>query len=106
MKDMKLKEEQAEAETLEAQEHIKPRYPYGLSLELNNESLEILKKKYSDFEAEEEFILKARVKVTSTSCYETMGSESQSCVRLQITELEMNQENYIEKRANKIYKKK
>ena len=105
MKDMKLKPAQAEAETVEAMEHIKPRYPWGLSFELNNESLEILKRKYSDFEVEGELKLTAIVVVTSTSCNETMNSDPQECVRLQITEMDLVGENRMEKQARKIYKK-
>ena len=103
---MKLEPKESEKETVEAMEHERPMYPWGLCITLNNESLAILKKKYSDFEPEEEIMLKARLVVTSTSCHDMMGSEKQESVSLQITEMELSQEGYIEKRANKIYKKK
>jgi hypothetical protein len=62
-----------------------PRYPWGLCIQLDNDSLEKLGLDLP--EVGEEMTLTATVKVTSVSSNETEGSNPSKSVSLQITDM-------------------
>lgn len=65
-----------------------PEYPYGLSIDLSDESL--AKLGITDLpKVGAEMVINARVVVTSTSSYETQGGEPDKRVCLQITDMEL-----------------
>lgn len=64
-----------------------PAYPWGLTVRLDNDSLEKLEEDAGDYKAGDELLLVARVTVAETSTRQTLvGGKSQS-LELQITEL-------------------
>lgn len=65
-----------------------PQYPYGLCLDLNDDALEKLGMKTLPAVGTE-MSLMARVVVTRTSAYQTQGNESETCLGLQITDMEL-----------------
>lgn len=62
-----------------------PRYPWGLSLSLDEESLEKLGITGELPAVGAELVLSAKVKVTSVSSHEVDGSKTRESVSLQIT---------------------
>lgn len=84
MVSMKLDKQAAESVVADAPEP--PAYPYGLCLELDNETLEKLG--LSDLpDVGDEFTIQARVKVTRASSSETEGGGAQRNASLQVTAL-------------------
>lgn len=78
-----------------------PKYPWGLSLDLNNQVLEKLG--ISILPAiGSEMILTAKVKVTSTSAYEEQDGTEQ-CLGLQITAMDISGAEPSSSAAAKLY---
>jgi hypothetical protein len=69
-----------------------PQYPYGLSISLDNDTLEKLKLGDS-VEVGDEVAIVAKAKVTSKSGYETMVGGAENSLCLQITDLEVSGES-------------
>jgi hypothetical protein len=65
-----------------------PKYPYGLCLSLDDDSLEKLGIE-GPVSVGTEMMITAKVKVTSTSQREDQGGESESRMELQITDMEI-----------------
>lgn len=87
MINMKMSKEEAKEYT-EPQPSDAPQYPYGLSIDLDDDSLE----KLGITELPKvgaEMMITARVVVTSTSSYDTQGGEPEARVCLQITDMEL-----------------
>jgi hypothetical protein len=64
-----------------------PMYPYGLGVNLDDETLEKLEIDAADLEVGQVLTLVARVEVTSLSSMESKGGTPHQSVGLQITEL-------------------
>lgn len=64
-----------------------PKYPWGLALRLENDSLEKLKVDFDSLEVGESYHLFALAKVTAKSSNERDSGEPCRCVELQITHL-------------------
>lgn len=62
-----------------------PRYPYGLELHLDQDSLDKLDLTLP--KVGKEFLLVAKVKVTNVSSHENVGQKTQSTLGLQITSM-------------------
>ncbi|MEJ5360145.1 MAG: capsid staple protein [Desulfobacterales bacterium] len=66
-----------------------PKYPWGLTLHLENEAVDLLGISPSDYDAGDEVMLAARAKVTSTSVGETEAGGKNKSIGLQITHLSL-----------------
>lgn len=107
MVNMELTEKESKKDTVESMENQMPKYPWGLSISLDNDSLEKLGMEDEDFEAGQEFTIECRVKVMGFSEDETINDGVRKCVRLQITEMEVSDgSTEPEKMAKKLYKKR
>lgn len=103
---MELTEKESKKDTVEAMEHVEPKYPWGLSISLNDESLEKLGWEDREFKRGEEIVLEIKVKVIGFSEQDTMQGEMKN-VQLQITEMEVEDgTTEPEKFAKKTYKKR
>lgn len=65
------------------------KYPYGLEISLNNDSLKKLNLGAGNFKVGSGFEIKAKVKVTSVRANEREGSGTDDGVGLQITDLDL-----------------
>lgn len=106
MVDMTLSKEEAKEESgCIAPDGDMPRYPYGLSLCLDDETLQKLG--ITTLPAiGAEMTLNARVKITSVRSRETQdekGNESESSVDMQITAMEVNTEQQEQSAAAVLY---
>ena len=106
MAKMELTKSEAKKDTIESQENNEPKYPWGLCIQLENESLEKLGLMKYGFEIGDEIKIVGIAKVTSVSEHESMNQEAKKCVSFQITDLECKLESGIEKTAKKVYKEK
>ena len=106
MKKMELTAKESKKDTVEAKENEMPKYPWGLSFQLNNESLKKLSLMEHPFEIGDEVEIKAMCKITSVSAYENMKEDETKCVNLQIIEMDCKPEGGMEKTAKKVYKEK
>lgn len=70
------------------------KYPYGLCLALTEEEMEKMGLDYSDVEVGDTIHLFAFAKVTSVSARETQGGKNCCRVELQITDLEVDDEDH------------
>lgn len=89
MVDMAKSESSQEATPLMPAEN---KYPYGLCINLDDESLEKLKVDISDWEIGDVFPLDILVKLTSKSCNESEGGGQKCSVSLQITHIGQEKE--------------
>lgn len=64
-----------------------PSYPYGLSISLDDESLEKLEVDVTDLAVGSTMVVVAKVKVSSVSSNQSDGGPSRQSVSLQITEM-------------------
>jgi hypothetical protein len=81
-----------------------PRYPWGLSVNLESCCLKALGLEASDFTIGESKTLIARVEVTSISSNESQNSEPNQSVSLQITDLCIEDGDEASKAAKSLYK--
>lgn len=85
---MKMSREEAkEYNTIETSDDG-PRYPYGLRIDLNDDSLEKLGITALP-KVGTEMTITAKVMVTSVSAYDSQGGEAEQSVGLQITDMEI-----------------
>lgn len=71
-------------------EPSRPRYPYGLCIDLNDETL--AKLGITELPAVgAQITVLARATVTRVSAYQDQGNEQERCVGLQITDMELEQ---------------
>lgn len=82
---MKLSAAEAKEQTSAPEAPKGPRYPWGLSLNLDNDSLDKLGLGLPDVGAEYQVV--ARAKVTSVSSNDSEGGSKNRSVSLQITDL-------------------
>jgi hypothetical protein len=88
MINMKMSREEAkEYNTIEAN-HDAPEYPYGLRIDLNDDSLEKLGITALP-KVGTEMTMTCKVTVTSVSAYDRQGGEAEQSVCLQITDMEL-----------------
>lgn len=89
MINMKMTKEETKEYTDDPSPADAPEYPYGLSIDLDDGSMEKLGitelPKVGD-----EMTITAKVVVTSTSSYDTQGGDPEKRVCLQITDMEMS----------------
>ena len=88
MVNMKMSREEAKEYTLGSEVDDGPRYPYGLRLDLNDDSLEKLGITALP-KVGTEMTITAKVTVTSVSAYDSQGGEPEQNVCLQITDMEI-----------------
>lgn len=88
MVNMKMSREEAKEYTLGAEVDDSPKYPYGLRLDLNDDSLEKLGITALP-KVGTEMTITAKVVVTSVSAYDSQGGEPEQNVCLQITDMEI-----------------
>lgn len=88
MVNMKMSREAAKEYTLGAEVNDEPQYPYGLRLDLNDDSLEKLGITALP-KVGTEMTITAKVKVTSVSAYDSQGGAPEQNVCLQITDMEI-----------------
>ncbi len=71
----------------------KPRFPWGLSVDLNGESLDLLELDVDDFDIGQTVVFKAKAKVTAVRKSETLDSDEETdmnrSVDLQITHIDI-----------------
>lgn len=102
MVNMKMSAEEAKEYSGLVSEANAPEYPYGLMIDLNDDSLEKLGIK--DLPAVgAEMTLMARVVVTRVSSNQTQGGEAEACVGLQITDMELNRPAGGSTMASRLY---
>lgn len=65
------------------------RYPYGLEINLGEDSLKKLKLGAENFRVKETFQIAAKVKVTSVSVRDSLQAGTKDRVELQITDLDL-----------------
>ena len=104
MKDMSLSPDEAKETMLgytEADVKDAPKYPYGLNLDLNDETLKKLG--ITKLPAVGDAVsITAIAKVTRISAYEEQGG-SEQCLGLQITDMEISIGGQSSDAANKLY---
>jgi hypothetical protein len=85
-----MKISKAERESLYSEKSIAtegPMYPYGLSVSLDNESMEKLGLEAGDLSVGSSMVLVAKVEVCSVSSSEYKGGDPNQSVTLQITDM-------------------
>ena len=87
MVDMKMSKEEAKEQCSPSMDES-PRYPYGLSITLDDDALGKLAIGDS-INVGDEVLITAKATVTSKSGYQTMVGDSESTVGLQITDMEV-----------------
>ncbi len=83
---MKLSKEEAKEQTSCAPDQDAPRYPYGLSINLDDDSLEKLGIG-NDVNVGDEVQIVASATVQSKSGYQTMMGDAENSLTLQITDM-------------------
>lgn len=78
-----------------------PAYPWGLSINLDSDTLEKLECDVSEFKVGSKMRIMAAVEVTSVSSNETRGAGESSSVSLQITDMALDDEGKKSKDASK-----
>lgn len=66
-----------------------PKYPYGLDIRLENDTLKKAGKTAADFKIGEEMTVSVKVRVTSISSNETERGGKNECVCLTVTAIDM-----------------
>jgi hypothetical protein len=87
MKKKKLTDKERKSEMVA--DYPRDEYPYGLRIDLNEESLKRLKLSAANFKVKEEFVIYAKVKTSSVSSRDSDVRGSNDNVELQITGLDM-----------------
>ena len=71
----------------------KPRFPWGLSIDLNGESLDLLELDVDDFDIGQTLVFKVKTKVTAIRKNETLDTDEETdisrSIDLQITHMDM-----------------
>lgn len=88
MVSMKMSKEEAKEQNECASPSDQPRYPYGLSINLDDDALEKLGIDDS-VNVGDEVTITAKAMVTSKSGYQTMVGDSENSLGLQITDMEV-----------------
>lgn len=83
-----------------------PAYPWGLGVNLDNESLEKLEIDADDLKVGQTLTLIAKVEVTNLSSNESKGGGSNQSVGLQITEMCLETKGSAAAAADTLYAKK
>lgn len=91
MVNMKMSAEEAKEQNSGPTEAEGPKYPYGLSLNLDNDTLAKLGIG-TGVEVGDEVTITAKAKVTSKSGYETMVGGAENSIGLQITDMDVSGE--------------
>lgn len=79
-----------------------PQYPYGLCIDLNDDSLEKLGLTQLPTVGSE-MMIQAKVVVTSVSSNQTQGGEAEARASLQITDMELVGKDTSKSAASKLY---
>jgi hypothetical protein len=88
--DMKLSKKESKEEVgIITTKSEGPRYPYGLSLDLNDESMDKLGLSAKSFSVGEEVVIKAKAKIKSLRMNQYEGEDKSDSMELQITKLEV-----------------
>ena len=99
---MKMSREEA-AEMSQSVDSDMPEYPYGLCIDLDDDALEKLGIT-SLPKVGTEMMIRAKVVVRSTRAYNTQGGESEASAGLQITDMEIeNNQGRNDSAANMLY---
>ena|SRR5579859_5842099 len=109
MVNMELDEKEGKKESVEAMENLEPKYPWGLQISLDNESMEKLGIEDEKFKVGEEYTIECRVKVIGVNEDETINDGVRKNMRCQIVEMEWSEGDGTtepEKMAKKMYRKK
>lgn len=83
---MEMSQEEAQEQAKPADDDL-PKYPWGLSLNLDEEAMQKLG--IRDLKVGAEVTILARATCTSASSYQTQGGEAESNCGLQITDMEI-----------------
>jgi len=105
--DMKLskKEVKKERDSFMGPESNGPKYPWGLSLDLNDEVLEKLGVSAKDFKVGEDVVIKAKAKIKRLGSNEDEADKRES-IDLQITHLEVVSSDKFEEAFKEASEKK
>jgi hypothetical protein len=87
MADMKMSKEEAKEQCSPSIDES-PRYPYGLSISLDDDAIEKLG--CDNLNVGDEVQITAKATVTSKSGYQTMVGDAESSIGLQITDMEVS----------------
>jgi hypothetical protein len=106
--DMKLSKKEAKEEVglVKTTATEGPRYPYGLSLDLNDESMEKLGLSAKSFSVGEEIVIKAKGKVKRLSASQYENEEKNESMDIQITHLEVVSSDKFEEAFKEASEKK
>jgi hypothetical protein len=105
--DMKLSKKESKEEVgLVSTKSDGPRYPYGLSLDLNDESMEKLGLSAKSFSVGESVVIKAKAKVKSLRMNQYEGEDKTESMDLQITHLEVVSSDKFEEAFKEASEKK
>ena len=107
---MTPKERAENAPVMPTSEYDGPKYPWGLSISLDEDALEKLEVDFESIEVGETYHLFVLAKVTAKSNSERESGEPRKCVEMQITHMGAESEDAEDKEKtptrSKMYKKK
>ena len=94
---MKMSKEEIKESEPTIQKPKEPRYPWGLELSLNDESLDKLDMEAIDFKVGDVVGIRAKGNVTRLSSNQSENGESRESIDIQITDLDIVSENAFDK---------